>query len=172
MREILVRLSLVLAAAWLAVGTTAQASATSWQDYAPDASECGFLDIVNAYRADHGLHALKLSATLGAAAEHHSLDMARHDYFSHTLADGTDWHKNILDHRYLREPATAENIAAGRSSARGAFALWANSPGHDANMLDPDMWAIGIGRAYDADSRYGWYWTTTFGARSSRIITC
>ena len=172
MRRQLTRLALVLAAAWLAVGVAAQASATSWEDYDPDASECGFLRIINEYRAENGVHALKLSATLGAAAEHHSIDMATNDVFSHTLSDGTTWKQNILNHRYLRGPATAENVAAARSSASGVFSLWVNSAGHRENMLDPEMWAIGIGRAYDADSRYDWYWTTTFGAKSSRTITC
>jgi uncharacterized protein YkwD len=39
-------------------------------------------------------------------------------------------------------------------------------------MLDPKMYTIGIGRAYNEASKYDWYWTTTFGAKSSRVITC
>ena len=172
MRHLLTQVGLFAISVWLAVGAAAQASATSWEDYHPDSTECGFLSVINGYRGSQGLHALKLSATLGAAAEHHSIDMARNNVFSHTLSDGTDWNANIMNHRYVRESATAENIAAGRSSARGVFSLWVDSPGHKANMLDPNLYAIGIGRAYDAGSKYGWYWTTTFGARSSRIIVC
>lgn len=172
MPRLLSRVGVLTVAAWLAVGAAVPGSATSWQSYAPDASECAFLAVVNAHRAAHGLPALKLSATLGAAPEHHSRDMATNDVFGHTLADGTTWRQNIRDHRYPDGSATAENVAAGRSSARGVFSQWANSPGHDANMLDPGLRAIGIGRAHDEDSRYGWYWTTTFGSRSSRTVTC
>lgn len=172
MRHLLTRLGTLAFVAWLALGATTDAAADSWRNYDPDATECGFLAIINQYRADRGLHALKLSATLGAAAEHHSRDMANNNVFSHTLSDGTSWNANIMDHRYVRGAAMAENIAAGRSSARGVFALWVNSPGHRANMLDPGLYAIGIGRAHNEASRYGWYWTTTFGARSSRLTTC
>ena len=172
MRHLLTRLGVVVGVAWLALGTTAAGAATSWSDYDPDATECAFLAVINEYRVDTGGRPRSLSATLGAAAEHHSLDMAQNNVFSHTLSDGTSWNANIMDHRYVRGAASAENIAAGRSSAKGVFSLWVNSPGHKANMLDPKYYAVGIARAYDVDSRYGWYWTTTFGARSSRTITC
>lgn len=172
MRSTLTRLGFLAIVAWLALGAAADASAISWEDYDPDSAECGFLSIINEYRADNGLHALKLSATLGAAAEHHSRDMAENNVFSHTLSDGTSWLTNIVDHRYVRGAATAENIAAGRSSARGVFSLWANSAGHRENMLDPNLYAIGIGRAHNEASKYDWYWATTFGARSSRVISC
>lgn len=172
MRPLLTRLGALAVVAWLALGTTVDAAATSWQDYAPDATECALLAVINELRVANGRRPLTLSATLGAAAEHHSLDMAQNNVFSHTLSDGTSWRDNILDHRYVRGAATAENIAAARSSAKGVFSLWVNSPSHKANMLDPKLYAIGIARAYDADSKYVWYWTTTFGARSSRTVTC
>jgi len=172
MQHLLTRIGVLAVVAWLAVGVTVDAAATSWEDYDPDATECAFLAVINEFRVLNGRRPLTLSATLGAAAEHHSLDMAQNNVFSHTLSDGTNWHDNILDHRYVRGAATAENIAAGRSSARGVFSLWVNSPDHKANMLDPELYAIGIARASDADSRYGWYWATTFGSRSSRTIAC
>jgi uncharacterized protein YkwD len=172
MRQVLTRLGLLALVGWLAVGAPTEAAASSWERYRPDAAECGFLAVINDYRASKGLHRLKLSATLGAAAEHHSADMARNNVFSHTLSTGTSWSTNILSHRYVTGAAMAENIAAGRSSARGVFSLWVNSPGHKANMLSRSMYAIGIGRASDASSKYDWYWTTTFGGRSSRLISC
>lgn len=172
MRTNFARLGALAIVAWLALGATADAAATSWSDYDPDATECAFLAVINEFRVDNGRRPFTLSATLGAAADHHALDMAQNNVFSHTLSDGISWNTNIMDHRYVRGAATAENIAAGRSSAKGIFSLWVNSPGHKANMLDPKLYAIGIARAYDADAKYGWYWATTFGSRSSRTITC
>jgi uncharacterized protein YkwD len=32
-------------------------------------------------------------------------------------------------------------------------------------MLSTDFTEIGIGRAHGKKSKYGWYWTTTFGKR-------
>jgi N-acetylmuramoyl-L-alanine amidase len=41
--------------------------------------------------------------------------------------------------------------------------IWQGSPEHNANMLNGQFGAIGIGRAYDVASAHGWYWTTIFG---------
>ncbi len=130
--------------------------------YNPDSEELAFLGLINDYRIGLGLEPLALNPELGAAAEFHSVDMATKDYFSHTLEDGTTWAENIINHGYEIYPL-GENIAAGNDSAAEAFEQWQNSPEHDANMRNPDYHAIGIGRAYGEDSRYGWYWTTTFG---------
>src|SRR3712207_6412476 len=52
-------------------------------EYCADGEEQAFLALINAYRAQNGLGALAMSQTLGTAAEHHSLDMANNNYFSH-----------------------------------------------------------------------------------------
>ncbi len=130
--------------------------------HSPDSEELAFLGLINDYRTGLGLQPLALSPELSAAAEYHSVDMATKDYFSHTLEDGTTWAENIINHGYEIYPL-GENIAAGNASAADTFEQWRNSPGHDANMRNPEYRAIGIGRAYGEDSRYGWYWTTTFG---------
>jgi uncharacterized protein YkwD len=39
-----------------------------------------------------------------------------------------------------------ENLAAGVDSAQGAFDLWKNSPGHNANMLNANFKVVGIAR--------------------------
>ena len=56
-----------------------------------------------------------------------------------------------------------ENIAAGTQTAAEAMQTWQGSAEHNANMLNASFGAIGIGRAYDPNSQYGWYWTTIFG---------
>lgn len=131
------------------------------------------LSQINAYRKANGKGSLRLSRTLGAAAEHHSRDMAAHNIFSHTLSNGTTWIQNIANHGY---PSTntyrAENIAAGHSSATDTFTQWRNSSGHRANMLNGVYKAIGIGRAYSSTSTYKWYWTTTFGSVVDSTISC
>ncbi|MEA2594468.1 MAG: hypothetical protein QOF01_937 [Thermomicrobiales bacterium] len=147
---------------------------TTAAEYSPDAQECAFLTIINDYRAQNGKAPLTLLRTLGAAAKHHSVDMATRNYFSHTAppttAGGasTTFDQNIIDHGYNWRTIPAgvgENIAAGNSTAQGTFEQWRTSPGHNDNMLGvrSDFKAIGIGRAYNATSTYGWYWTTTFG---------
>ncbi len=138
------------------------APAVAQTGYAPDAEESAFLGLINDYRAQNGLGALALNDALGAAAEHHSYDMATNNYFGHTLFDGTDAGQNIRNFGYTGS-TWSENIAAGYAGAQDNLIAWQNSAGHNANMLDPAFDEIGIGRAYDENSTYGWYWTTTFG---------
>jgi len=152
--------------------TGADSGAISAATYAPDSEECAFLGRINTYRKGKGLGPLALSKTLGAAAEHHSVDMATNDYTSHTLADGTTWEGNIAAHGYPTSSARAENIAYGKASAADVFTQWKNSSGHNRNMVGAKFNAIGIGRAYGETTHYKWYWTTTFGSVVDDTVTC
>src|SRR5262245_28353324 len=58
-------------------------------DYCAESEKQAFLTLINSYRAQNGVGALAMSQTLGAAAEHHSVDMAATNSGSHTLSDGT-----------------------------------------------------------------------------------
>jgi len=140
--------------------------------YCADAEERYFLKLINDYRAQNGRGPLRLTKTLGAAADHHSVDMASKNYFSHTLAGGITWSQNISNHGYTYSTYKAENIAAGSATSTATFTQWKNSSGHRANMLNANFTAIGIGRAYGASSTYKWYWTTTFGGYQDAAFTC
>lgn len=132
-------------------------------DYCADPEERALLGLINNYRADRGLGTVSLSQTLGAAAEHHSLDMAAHDYVGHTLSDGTSWTQNVIDHGYTPNTVLAENLASGSASALDTLDQWTNSETHRATLLLPQLQAVGIGRAFNASSSSGWYWTADFG---------
>lgn len=146
-------------------------SATSAADYRPTSEECRALGEINAFRKANGRQPLVLSATLGAAAEHHSQDMARRNYFRHNLSKRVSWSDNIRKHGYDGSPL-AENIAAGNAGAVATVRQWINSEGHRRTMLRGDLKAIGIGAARDDGSRYGWYWTTTFGGATDGGAGC
>jgi uncharacterized protein YkwD len=144
--------------------TEIRSSATTVSGYCASTKELAFLSLINDYRRSHGLGTLKLTQTLGAASEHHSMSMATHNYFSHDLLyEGITWVQNIRNHGYTYNTALGENIAAGRSSAQGTFDQWRSSSGHNANMLSSNYKAIGIGLVYSSSSTYGYYWTTDFG---------
>lgn len=134
-------------------------------NYAPDSEERAFLDLINDYRKSNGLGALTLNNQLGAAAEYHSSDMAKKNYFKHTLANGDSSEQNIVRFGYTSYTAVGENIAAGYASAGEAMQAWKKSSEHDHNMRNSRYSEIGIGRAYSKSSKFGWYWTTTFGDR-------
>jgi uncharacterized protein YkwD len=161
-------LIIVLLLGWFA-WTPAPAQANSTSSYCATAEEVKLLNLINDYRAANDLDPLVLTQTLGAAAEHHSIDMADNNYFSHTLSDGTTWSKNMSNHGYTFTTYRAENLAAGSSTANGAFLQWKGSPGHNANMLNPRYKAIGVGQAYNVSSTHDWYWTAVFGGRVDAV---
>ena len=127
--------------------------------------ERAFLGLINDYRRKSGAGNLSLQDQLGAAADHHSQDMASKNYFSHTLSNGDSPEKNIERFGYTNWSFVGENIAAGQETAKAVMDAWKSSPEHDKNMRDKNFTEIGIGRAYNKSSKYGWYWTTTFGSR-------
>ena len=145
----------------------AGAGAIQPADYCADAEERAFLDLINAYRAQNGLGPLELSQTLGAAADDHSVEMATNSYFDHTMLGGVTVGDNLRAHGYP-DATYGENIAAGPETADGAFAMWQGSASHNANMLRSAYTAVGVGRAHDPTSGYGWYWTTIFGGTVDR----
>lgn len=132
------------------------------RDYCIEPEELEFLSMINNYRAQNGLVPLEISQTLGAAAANHSDHMAETSYFDHTMSDGTTVVQNIRDHGYTGG-TYGENIAAGTETADYAFSTFQNSAPHNQNMLLASYESIGIARAYNAASGYGWYWTTIFG---------
>src|SRR5215218_9467892 len=139
--------------------------AVSSADACADSEEVGFLALINDYRAASGLRPLSLSSSLSAAAAFHSADMAANGYLAHTLLDGTTVEQNMANFGY--EGSThGENIAAGIQTAAEAMQTWQGSAEHNANMLNASFGAIGIGRANDPNSQYGWYWTTILGDAS------
>ena len=146
-----------------------QAGAALWT---PDANECAFLSSINVYRRSHGLKPVVLSRSLSMAAYYHSQYMARTDDVDHSLSGGLSWSTSILNFGYPAGYGMGENVLAGRSSAGGALSLWAQSPPHNANMLNSSWKSIGIGRAVNKDGRYDYYWTTTFGTIRHRTISC
>lgn len=128
---------------------------------AVDAEEQAFLVLLNAYRGEHGLPPLALSATLSRAAAWHVEDMAAKGYFSHTDSLGRGPSQRAQDCGYPQ--GAGENAAAGFSTALAVFEGWRNSPGHNANMLGVNYRAVGIGRFCLPGSPYGCYWVTDLG---------
>jgi hypothetical protein len=117
---------------------------------------------------DRGVGRDLVAAENRAAADHHSIDMATKNYFSHTLSGGVTWSQNIANHGYSCSTATAEDIA----TASATFTQWKNSSGHNATMLTATYTAIGIGCAYSSSSTYGRYWTAIFGGYQDAAVTC
>ncbi len=131
------------------------------------------LELVNASRSRPRLcgvqkfaatSALTLDPTLGRVADAHARDMARHSSMSHTGSDGSTPAERVTRSGYPWR-AVAENVASGQASADEVVQTWLQSPGHCANLMNPDMREMGIAYAFDAASAAGTYWVQVLAAR-------
>lgn len=128
----------------------------------PDAEEAAFVRMLNEYRASRGLAPVTATPLLNQVAYDHSLAMGTQRFFSHNDPSGGTPFTRMAAAGYPN--GVAENIAAGNAGAAATFQQWRNSPGHNTNMLSARARAIGIGRAYVANSQYRYYWTNVFGS--------
>ena len=118
------------------------------------------VDAVNAERERHGLTALTVHPRLVLAARAHSADMVGRGFFEHRNPEGETVESRVLARGY-DFAWVAENIAAGQPTAVDVTAAWMGSPGHRANILDPELLETGVGRADGGEM--GVYWTQVFG---------
>jgi len=124
------------------------------------------IERVNAERAAAGCPALVPNDALMQIAQSHSQDMADHNFLEHDGSDGRTPFQRMQDVGYHFRRA-AENVAAGVRGADDVVALWMNSPGHRANILNCQLRETGVGYVEDPGDplRYGSYWTQDFGTR-------
>jgi uncharacterized protein YkwD len=127
----------------------------------PNAEEQKLLDIVNQYRTQNNLPALKLDTRLQQAAHWMSEDMATNNYFDHRDSLGRDYSKRLADFGYTATPQD-ETILAGLQ-AQAAFDFWKNSATDNALLLSPQYKAMGLGYSYNASSKYKYYWVADLG---------
>lgn len=125
-----------------------------------DAHEDVILKRVNQLRASLGLSPVTRVQELDDIAQNWSEHMAYAGTISHRpefqnyYPNG--WRgasENVASRQYESEPDIGDKL----------YEQWQNSPGHYANMVDPDTNTIGIGLTYDA-SDDKWYGTQNFAA--------
>ncbi|MFB0618015.1 CAP domain-containing protein [Streptomyces sp. AGS-58] len=116
------------------------------------------LKLVNDERAKAGFSPLSANSSLTSLAGVFSDDMAARGFFDHTDPDGrTPWD------RAARAGITdlgGENIARGQADAAAVVRAWMDSPGHRANILNPDFKTLGVGVHFGTG---GPWWTQDFG---------
>ena len=119
------------------------------------------LCLINKQRVARGLAALAENPKLDAAAAHHTNDMIAGDYFDHVSPSGETPLQRIRAAGYI--PAGAgfeigENIAAGTSgldTPASIVTAWMNSPGHRANILDPNYEETGLAAINAVPAQFG-----------------
>jgi uncharacterized protein YkwD len=107
---------------------------------------------------------LTWNATLATAAEAQSRSMANNNYFDHKDRDGrTPGDRAELAGYNFQQ--IGENISAGQDTAHKVVEGWLASPGHCANLMNPQFRDVGAAYATDPKSDAGIYWTVMFGAQ-------
>jgi uncharacterized protein YkwD len=148
-----VALPLVVAIFALAVGACAPAG-SSGSGYTGDS--------VSAANQD------RAAAGLAPLAWDHQLELMAGSWASHLAQTGALEHNDlgaVMRLPYMSQWWTlGENLLAGPAmSAEGAEGLWMNSPGHRANILNPNFRYIGAAAVQDSSG--GWWYVAEFGAR-------
>jgi hypothetical protein len=97
---------------------------------------------LNRERASLGLPVLQWDDALAAAARQHAARMAQLNQMSHQLPGEQGLLARLSD-AGAHFTVIAENVAIGPDPAV-IHTMWMHSPGHRANILSPDLSAVGI----------------------------
>ena len=131
------------------------------------------LDLINTARAEPrqcGTQAFTATAPLAGndtragAANSHTRNMANGNFFDHLDPDGRTPGDRAELAGYIAKNI-GENIAAGLDTPRKVVDGWLASPGHCANLMNPQFRELGAAYAMDPKSDAGIYWTGLFGTQ-------
>jgi uncharacterized protein YkwD len=119
---------------FLLCGTATTASARGLTS-----SESSLLSVMNATRTSRGLAPLRVDFRLVRTARAHSMDMLRHQYFSHGAFTSRVRSSGAAG------PVFGEDLAWGPMSASWVVSRWLASPTHRAVLLRPGFRRVGVG---------------------------
>lgn len=91
----------------------------------------------------------------------YACEMIEGNYFEHTdpVTGSTVGSRALQANYYFKK--VGENLAGGFTSPEETMTQWMDSPGHRANILDPDF--IEMGASVRTGGSYRWYWVQEFG---------
>lgn len=140
-------------------------------------AESATLCLVNRERRAQGLRELTRAKTLDRASREYARSMVRHRFFAHVTPGGGTLKQRIRGSSYLdgvRGYTIGENLAWGSGSLatpRRRVASWMDSPGHRANILNPDFRHLGVGLSTGSPRKTSLRsatYVTHFGRRTAR----
>ncbi|NOY94757.1 MAG: CAP domain-containing protein [Deltaproteobacteria bacterium] len=108
----------------------------------PDAVAAALLEEVQRTRREAGLPELTVDTALVRVARAHSVDMVQADFIGHR-SPTTGTAPERVERAGIRTGLVLENIGRGYGAAEIHRGLL-ESPGHRANLLNPDVTAVGI----------------------------
>lgn len=113
-------------------------------ELSPNEYELEVLRLVNEERAKEGLEPYEFGYSGYVCAKLRAQELLV--LFDHTRPDGTLCF-TVFDELGVNEPFSSmgENIAMGHTSPEDVVDAWMNSPGHRANILNPDFEQLAVG---------------------------
>ena len=107
---------------------------------------------------------LRWNDTLARLAFTHAQGMAARNEVEHTDAKGRGPADRATAAGYTWQ-VFAENVAGNYPGTAEVMTGWQASPGHCANLMNPQYQELGAAYATDPKSNAGIYWTAMFGAQ-------
>ena len=116
--------------------------------------ESEIIALVNQFRTENGVAALSFSGQLCESSRYKSNSIIQLNYFAHENPQYDNKNSAYLIKTVFNNPVSycGENIhlseasdSSMSSTALEIFTDWSNSPGHRANMLNPNYTKIGVG---------------------------
>jgi uncharacterized protein YkwD len=101
---------------------------------------------------------------LQSAAEAHSKDMARRNYFQHRSPEGVHVSQRVSASRY-KWRSVGENLAGGDRSIGEAVQGWLDSPEHCENLMDGKFADVAVACSAQPGTEWGTYWTMVLARR-------
>ena len=129
--------------------TVANTPTSKYNELSLHEFEWEVLRLCNIERAKENLPAFSTIGTLQACCDVREKEIIT--LFSHTRPDGTDF-STVIPSSYQWE-IISENIASGQPTPEVVVESWMNSPGHRANILNPEHIYMGVG--YNPN-QHGW----------------
>ena len=139
---------------YLAVGLVVMSTLAHAEDVA---------QMISQYRREHGLSAVKTDLELTAIAERQAKAMAASGIMDHNVA-GSFVSRVSGAHLGM----AAENIAAGTKTWAETIRVWQTSPGHNANLLQPQADSVGVAVARNDQTRYKTFWAMVIAEKSPK----
>ncbi len=111
--------------------------------FASEITSENVINNINSIRKQNSLSELNVNPALQLAAYEKSVDMIVRNYFDHYAFGLTPW--MFIKNKGYDYSIAGENLAMGFSTSEGVVNAWMNSPGHRANILNPEYEDIGVG---------------------------
>jgi uncharacterized protein YkwD len=124
--------------------------------------------LINAYRQNNGLGAVREDPRLMQAAAQHAQDLAATSSVSHYGSDGSDPASRARRAGYSFSNI-GENVSAGRASLTEVIQAWIDSSPHRRNLELQPASHFGLAHSFSPESHYRHYWVLVLGEPAGAV---